>query len=428
MTAEPAETSGSADPVAEASPWRDRNFLIFASGNTLNNIGEAIYGVALPLLVYDRTGSLAMMSVLAAVVPASLLLSPWLGVIVDRWGSRVMVLPGLILQAAAALALNLVGLAAHASMWALLGFAILIQLGGLVYQTGWMAGVATMFPAKGRARGTLSSLFVASRIIGTLLFAVSLPYLGYLGLLWINIATFFAPIAVWLFGVRPLRPQKQTEGRRRMLADMAEGWLLLRRNRLVINATIIGLPILFVSSVGTSTLATFYMRMHWHLGSSLVGAVLMVRAISGLLGSLAVSQRRNLALRSTFLIATAGWVGCLLAMAAHSLPVFLVALVLSSALNSAFVITLSMMTFRYLPATVIGRVTGLLNLIEGVPQLGAPLVIPLIAADVGVGGTFVVLSAIGCLALVYLARTWSNWRTAEPPLAAGEANSGEVLA
>jgi MFS family permease len=428
VTPETGKASGSADPIAEASPWRDRNFLIFASGNTLNNIGEAIYGVALPLLVYDRTGSLAMMSILAAVVPASLLLGPWLGVIVDRWGSRVMVLPGLILQVVAALALNLVGLAAHSSMWALFGFATLIQLGGLVYQTGWMAGVATMFPSKGRARGTLGSLFVASRIIGTLLFAVSLSYLGYFGLLWINIATFFAPIAIWLFGVRPPRPQERTGDRRRMLTDMVEGWRLLRGSRLVVNATIIGLPILFVSSVGTSTLATFYMRMHWHLGSSTVGAVLMVRAISGLVGSLAVSQRRNLALRSTFLVATAGWVGCLFVMAAHSLPAFLVALVLSSALNSAFVITLSMMTFRYLPATVIGRVTGLLNLIEGIPQLGAPLVIPLIAAGVGVGGTFVALGAIGCLALAYLARTWSSWQTVEPSSPAGEANSGEALA
>ncbi len=426
MTAEIAKTSDPANRVMEASPWRDKRFLIFASGNTLNNIGEAIYGVALPLLVYNRTGSLTMMSVLVAVVPASLLLGPWLGVIVDRWGSRVMVLPGLFLQAAAALALNLVGLGGHASMWLLFGFAVLIQLGGVVYQTGWMTGVATMFPADpGRARGTLSSLFVASRIAGTLVFAATLPYLGYLGLLWINLATFFAPIVVWLLGIQPERPRPST-GQRNVLSDMADGWRLLRRNRMVVRATVIGLPILFVSSLGTTTLAIFDMRMDWHLQARTVGTVLMVRAISGLLGSLLVSQRRKLALRSTFLISTAGWAGCLFAMAAHSLPVFLVALVLSSALNSAFVVTSTMMTFKYLPATVIGRASGLISLIEGVPQLTAPLVIPTVSAAAGVGGTFVVLGGVSCLALVYFARTWSSWSPDAHPLLADEPIPGQA--
>jgi MFS family permease len=419
VTAETAKVPGPADRAAEASPWKDRSFLIFASGNTLNNIGEAIYAVALPLLVYDRTGSLAMMSVLAAIVPASLLLGPWLGVIADRCGSRVMVLPGLLLQAMAALALNLVGLGGHASMWLLFGLAAAIQLGGSVYQTGWMTGVATMFPAcPKRARGTLSSLFIASRIVGALLFAVALPYAGYLGLLWINIATFFAPIAVWLLGIRPQRPQPSAARHRHILSDMSDGWRLLRGNRTVIHATIAGLPILFVSSVGTTTLATFDMRMDWHLGNSTVGIVLMARAISGLLGSLWVSQRRRLALRATLLFAAVGWVGCLIAMATHLLAVFVVALVFSSALNSAFVVALTMMRFKYLPAAVIGRASGLIDLAEGIPQLAAPLVIPVVSATVGVPGTFVVLAAVACVALAYLARTRSSWEPDEPPLPA----------
>lgn len=400
-----------ADRQTEPSPWGDRRFLIFAAGNTLNNIGEAIYAVALPLLVYDLTGSLALMSVLAAAVPATLLLGPWLGSFVDRWGPRVMVLPGLIVQLAAAVVLNVTGLGRGTAIGLLFALAVLVQLGGVVYQTGWMTGVASMFPANpGRARGSLGSLFVATRIAGALLFALSLHRLGYLGLLWINVATFLAPIAVWCLGIRPPRP-RATAARSapRILPSMAEGWRILRRSRAIVNATAIEVPLAFVSSVGTVTLAMFCLRDSWHLGAGTVATILMVSRVGGLAGTLVVSQRRELAARSAYAITTVGAVACLFAMAMHVLSVQVAALVLMSALQGARAVTGQMMVFTYLPGSAIGRVSGFLNLIEGIPMFVAPLVIPAVAAGIGIEHTFAALGAIGVAAVFWLARSWLDW-------------------
>ncbi|MFG2908990.1 hypothetical protein ACGF13_28450 [Kitasatospora sp. NPDC048286] len=73
----------------EPAPWRDRRFQVFAAGNFANNLGEAAYKVGLPLYVYDLTGSLATMFLMAALAPAMLLISPWLGAVVDRCESVV---------------------------------------------------------------------------------------------------------------------------------------------------------------------------------------------------------------------------------------------------------------------------------------------------------------------------------------------------
>lgn len=108
------------------NPWRDRSFGVFAVGNLVNNIGESAYTVALPLLVYQLTGSLGAMAVLMAATPVALLLGPVLGAVVDRHGSRVLVVPGLLLQLVAAVCLNVLLLVDDAPLWPLfvLGYAL----------------------------------------------------------------------------------------------------------------------------------------------------------------------------------------------------------------------------------------------------------------------------------------------------------------
>jgi MFS family permease len=409
-------TPGIDERVPEPSPWRDRTFLIFAAGNTFNNLGEAIYAVALPLLVYDLTGSLAVMSLLAAVVPASLLLGPLLGVAVDRWGPRALVLPGLLLQLAAAVVLNLVGLSTGAPVGLLFALAVLIQLGGVAYQTGWMAGVATMFPAQpARARGSLSSLFVATRIAGAVLFAAALPGLGYPGLLWLNVLTFAAPIMVWCLGIRPPQPAARTTGPAGSVRpELLEGWQLLRANRPVIDVTVIVLPVMFVGSVGTATLAIFQLRNHWQLGASEVAAVLTASRIGGLLATLAVSQRRRLPPRWSFVVAALGIAAALFAMASPWLGLLIVGLVLLTTVQSALAVATQMIVFKQVPAAAIGRISGLLNLILGVPALIAPPAIALLAAAVGVRNTFAVLAAVALSAFPHLLRLRPKRRSGQP--------------
>jgi hypothetical protein len=403
---------------AEAKPpaWRDRRFVVFAAGNLFNNIGDAIYAVALPLLVYQLTGSLLAMSVLAAQVPATLLLGPVFGAAADRFGSRVLVLPGLATQLAAGLALNLTLTAGRPLFGVIFAFGGLVQVGGAAYRQGWMTGVPAMFPDNPvRSRGTLSSLYVSSTILGPLILGATLGSLGYLGLLWANLATFGAPAIIWLAGLRPPArdPGERRAARFRLAAEIVSGWRIIRDTPRMMQFTLLLLPLDVVASAGTVTLVVYYLRNHFHVAAGDVGLILTLVNLGALGGSLAVSEQARLRLRPVLTLASVGIAACLLAMSLAGFAVFAGAFVLFSALDSALAVTSDMIMVKYMPLDTIGRTAGILRLIHGVPLVTAPLLLPLL---VQVAGTTPVLAGLGVLALIsvaWLIRRWSLWPDAE---------------
>lgn len=400
----------------EQAPWTDRRFLIFASGNFVNNLGEGAYKVALPLYVYDATGSLATMSLLAALSPATLLLSPWLGAIVDRWGPRIFVVPGLLVQLGAAVALNLIALSGRLPTAVLFCLAALVQLGGEMYRAGWMAGVPSMFPRNpGRSRALLSSLFVVSNIIGPLLVAVGIGPLGYLGLLWFNAATFVAPIAVWLIGVHPPAiKRREPGGWTRLGHDIVDGWRAVRAEKRVLYVKLTALPLHFASGVGVLSFMVWYLRDYWHLSASGVSAAQAAANVGALAGSMLIAARATVRTRTVLAAAAIGMTAALFAMALPTAGTFVVFMVVFFTLRAAMTTTSEMIIVKYLPVSLVGRAAGVFNLIDGIPILIAPLLIVVVQSWFGATAVLVFLGVVSALSLVLLIRHWARWIGSAP--------------
>ncbi|MEU3340624.1 MFS transporter [Streptomyces sp. NPDC002144] len=403
-------------PVA---PWRDRRFVVFATGNFVNNLGEAAYKVGLPLFVYELTGSLTTMSLLAALAPLMLLLSPWLGAVVDRWGPRVFVVPGLLLQLSSAVALNLAVLAGQASTTALFCLGGLVQLGGEMYRTGWITGVATMFPHNAaRSRAVLSSLFVTSNIVGPLLVAVGVGLVGYLGLLWFNAATFLAPIAVWLLGIHPpaKAPRRGDDepGRRpALIRDILDGWQVLRAEKRVLYVQLTSLPLHFAGGVGVLSFMVWYLRDHWHMSPSSVSTAQAVANVGALAGSVYIAARARTRPRIVLALSATVMTGALFAMALPSTLVFVACMVAFFTMRSAMTAVTAMIIVKYMPPDVVGRAEGLFNLMSGLPILVAPLLIPVVQQTWGDIAVLVFLGLAAGLSLLCLLRFWPHWSDAE---------------
>lgn len=403
------DTVGPRQEVPAPSPWRDRRFAVFATGNFVNNVGEQIFRVGLPLLVYDLTGSLLVMSMLVVLESAVLLLGPALGAVVDRWGPRVLVVPGLLVQLVAAAALNLFALGEDAPLWPLFVLGAFVALGGSAYRAGWMAGVATMFPDNPvRSRGSLNTLFVLSRVVGPLVVATTLGQLGYLALLWLNTASFLAPIIVWSLGVHPPRAAYQ-KGRMTMLSDIMEGWRTIRGHPIVIRAELVSLPLHGVASAGTIALAVYYLRSEWQTPARWVSAILMAVNIGALVGVMLVAERRRLRVRRTMAVSAVGMTGLLFGMAVPNLEIFVCCLVLFHVLRQCMATAGLLMIFKYLPARAVGRASGILDLFEAVPELAFPLLIPLLEPGIGAQGTFLLLGAVALTSVLGLIVTWHSW-------------------
>lgn len=404
--------SGSASP-RRWNPWGDRNFRIFAAGNLVNNIGESAYLVALPLLVYQITGSLAAMAILMAATPVALLLGPVLGAIVDRHGSRVLVVPGLLIQFTAAISLNLLVLVDDPPTWPLFVFGYLVQLGAVCYQAGWMAGIASQFPLDSvRARGSLGTLFWLAQVIGPLIVAIVLPLQGFGALLWFNVVTFLAPIAVWIGGVRPPRrfvDDRGTRGIPRLASDLREGARAAFRNRPLMAALLARLPLLFVGMTGTISLALFLLRDQWNVAPEHVSLLLVVARIGAAIGALAISQWKDFDPRPVMLIYALGSMACLAAMAVPLLGVFAVGFFGIFIAHAGCSVAADMMIFKYMSSDQVGRAAGFIDLIEGAPILASPLLVPIIFEAFGQTVLFGAFATIALLAGFWLLARWRRW-------------------
>src|SRR5262249_20358798 len=85
------------EPVAAAPPpslWRNRDYMLLWSGQVVSTLGNAISGIALPLLVLAVTGSAEVAGIAAALFSLPYVLFSLLaGALVDRWDrKRVMIL------------------------------------------------------------------------------------------------------------------------------------------------------------------------------------------------------------------------------------------------------------------------------------------------------------------------------------------------
>lgn len=412
------------DDDVELAPWRDRRFVVFGTGNFINNVGESAFKVTLPLLVYHLTGSLAVMSLLAALIPAVTLLGPWMGSIVDRWGPRVFVVPGLMIQLVGAVALNIAVMNGYHSTPVLFTLAAFVQIGGAMYRAGWMAGVASMFPDNpGRSRAMLSSLWIISNIMGPFLVAAGLGPIGYLGLLWFNVVTFFAPIAVWLMGIHPPRripdPDRPYKGLRTlMIDDVLEGWRTVRSEKRVLYVQLTALPLHFVGGVGMTAFVVWYLRDYWEMPADWVSLVQAAWWIGAMVGSLYIAVRSRTRPRLVMACAAVFMTISLMTMAVVPLWGFVICVVLFYTVRTSMDTVTDVVIVKYLPAHMVGRAEGLFGLIGGIPAVIAPFTITLVQGAWGGSAVLIYLAVVSSLSLLLLARFWKVWSVTDGSKAA----------
>ncbi|CCQ93902.1 putative Major facilitator superfamily MFS_1 [[Clostridium] ultunense Esp] len=418
--------------VTEWSPWRDRRFLLFASGNFIDNVGNSIYNVVLPLLAYDLTQSLTVMSFLAATLPLSFLTAPLFGVLADRFGSKVLVIPGLGVQLIAALGINLMAMGAlgggeeNIALIPLMALALLVQLGGNAYRRGWMAGVPRMFGEHAvKARGSLNTLYVASTILGPLFVTIGLPLIGYVWLLWINLFTYVAPIIVWWLGAHPPDPSPRAGNVGFFFfRDLAEGWMILRKQPQIFNYLFVLFPLTFATTI--EALIIYYLRNFWDLSAQYVSSVWIIVNLATLAGSLFASEQKKLDLRWLLTITVVGSIITLFLLPVPILPIVLFAVILQYIMDGILGTTDSMMMVKFIPAEAFGRINGIILLLYSIPSVASKFLVPLIQHFVGVQITFVILGLSALFSVFWLFRKWNLWSDDAPTVPALQPSSQNV--
>ena len=161
--------------------WRNRNFNVFLSVQTLSVVGDSFSVLAMPLLVFHATGSVVQMGLLTGLAGAgSILTGIFAGVLADRVNRRALLIACDVVRALVYALIPLVWLFSP-QIWLLY---VVVPIGaalGMIFQVAYVAVVpglvdeGQIMKANSRLYGTYSMASVAGPMLAGLLSAVYGP-------------------------------------------------------------------------------------------------------------------------------------------------------------------------------------------------------------------------------------------------------------
>ncbi|TCP57863.1 Na+/melibiose symporter-like transporter [Tumebacillus sp. BK434] len=268
------------------SIWRTPRFLFYATGSIVNNLGNQLYFLVLPLMVYSMTHSALNMSVMAVceALP-QVLLSLFAGALVDRLSRRTVIFSALCFQAVCCSMIPILYFTDLLQVWMLYILGTMLSIGQIFLRSAEFAAVPAMFPdRKLEASAGLSSCFTATTIMGPLLAGLLIASLEYPTLLVINSLTYFAPILLCLWSRIPHENMGGVRSARQVLTDTKNGLRFILSSRILVSiALVMGLSN-FADS-GILTVVLFHLKHELTKPDNYISFVLMVNGLGMLVGT-----------------------------------------------------------------------------------------------------------------------------------------------
>lgn len=271
---------------------RQRNFSLLWLAGLISLTGNWMLSIALPVTVYDMTGSaLAVGGILLATNLPGILFSAFAGVFVDRWERRRTMVIVNLLMALALLPLLLVRSPDT------LGLIYLVSLVQSTLSRFFAPAENAMLPLLSDPKLLVSANALnalnnnLARLVGPALGGLIAPLLGLPGVVVIDALTFLAAAGlVALISVRS-HPGKSGEARAAKLSNLLEDWI--QGLRIIWHSRIVRILFIFncLVSISESTMYVLFVPFVTevlHGDSVHVGGLMSSQAVGGLLGGLVI--------------------------------------------------------------------------------------------------------------------------------------------
>lgn len=398
------------------SLWRNLDYLLLWSGQTISNVGTGVSTIAYPLLVLAVTGSPAQagfISAARALIYAILVLPA--GALVDRWDrKRAMI----ICDVGRALSLGSIALAAalgHLTLTLLYATSVVEVALGTFFNIAEVSCLPQVVAkeqlpdAMGRVQATDGIATLLGPPLGGVLFAVRalLPFLA-------DALSYVVSIAS-LFFIRTSFQEQRSEKSRRMHEEIIEGLRWVWQQPLIrAMAFITGVNVF--CGAGYTLIIIIIAQLH-HAPDSVIGLIFGFGGAGGILGSVLVGPAQKRLSFAQIIVGTL-WITALFWFALVALPEPILLGLITALLffmvpfyNTAYISYRLALT----PDALRGRVNSVARLIAfGFSPLGLALTgISLQYA----GPRITVLIAVGVQALLALVATLNGAIRRARPLA-----------
>ena len=189
-------------------------FIIIWIGQLISILASAMSQFGLTIWMYQQTKSATAMGLMQVffIVPF-LVLSPFAGVMVDKYNRKLMMMVSDLAAVIATFSIFLLLYTHQLQFWHLYAAAVLNGIGNTFQWPAYSAAISTMIPKEqlGRANGLTSLMEAGPGVLAPALAGALLPVIGLTGILFFDFATFFIAIGSLMFTVIP-QPPKTVEG------------------------------------------------------------------------------------------------------------------------------------------------------------------------------------------------------------------------
>ena len=367
--------------------WRDRSFNLFWIGQTLSATGDAFTAVAIPLLLYKSTGSIAKMTAITACGAAGAAASGLVvGAIVDRVDRRRLLL---WTDLGRAFLMATVPLAAFLGMLSFPFLAVVAALMGLLGNTfgiGYVAFVpelvtsAHVMAANTRLHGTEA----ASYVIGPALAGVVVQAWGPETAVGIDALSFLASFASLLAVRARVTTAPAAEDEHSRATGLARGARFILHLP-PLRAVVLFMCLEILATAAALDMFTFHLKSTLAQSDERVGTMFAIASIGGIVGAaLSALVRRRLGMHGTY-VATAFGLALAFGLMTFADSFALTALVAMLFTFSSTMRRVLSMTRRQelTPHRLLGRVTAAFWLATSAARVIGAYVVGLVAAHYG---------------------------------------------
>lgn len=385
----PGEVEAPPRPASPPSYRRvlgQRSFAALWLAGLVSQSGDFVFEVAILWLVLQLTGSILSVTVLVGVFALpTVAVAPFIGVYVDRWDRRRMLLAVNLLQGVLVAGISGLVLSDHLSLALLLPIVFALSSGAILVRTASGAIVPQMVatddlaPAMGLMSFSAPLNQILGLSVGGLVVAIAGPNLP----IAFDAGTFFVAAALMTqIAAGHGRPPRDPDPARRprgFRLEFAEGWRFIREHRFMLELIALGAVVNFFASALTALFAP-YAQLILHGGATAYGLLGAGVAAGAVVGTLVVGKLdvRRSAGRYLF----AGGIAIGASMAAlglvRSVPLALLTCVFVGVAISLTNLPILTLLQAKVPARLRGRVSAtLVALIAATGPLGAFVAGPL---------------------------------------------------
>jgi hypothetical protein len=268
-------------------------FIVIWLGQIVSVLASGMSQFALTIFMYEKTNSATALGLMQVFyITPFLLISPFAGVMVDRYDRKLMMMVSDLGAGLATIGILAVLYFDVWQFWHMYVASVIFGLGNAFQWPAYSAAISTMIPKEqlGRANGLMSLMEAGPAVVAPILAGALLPLIKLTGILFLDVATFLFAIGALLlvYIPQPVRTKEGAQAGGGMLKEAAYGFKYI-----FARPSLLGLQLIFFagnlfSGIGFTVFAPMILSRSGN-DSLMFGSVQSAGAIASVVGGVLMS-------------------------------------------------------------------------------------------------------------------------------------------